>query len=96
MVKVIYDFDIEGVMQQDPFLSSYEVQLMFDQTKHSLGKALERKLADMTCAEHGEPPTITLTGRYDAEREEMDIQYHVDTCCKLFMVRVIKTLNSVN
>lgn len=96
MVKIIYDFDIEGVMRQDPFLSSYEVQLMFDQTKQSLGKALDRKLANTTCDEHGEPPTITLTGRYDTEREEMDVQYHVDTCCKLFMVRVIKTLNNVN
>ena len=96
MVKLQYDFDIDGVMQNDPYLSSYEVQYMFEQTKASLGKALERKLGNITCEEHGEQPTITLTGRYDAEREDLDVQYHVDTCCKMFMVRVIKTINNVN
>ena len=96
MTHIQYEFDVDGTLHDDPFLSPYEISLMFDQTKQSLGRALERKLGDITCEEHGEGPTITISGRYDAEREEMDINYHVDTCCQMFMVRVIKTLNSVN
>jgi hypothetical protein len=96
MVKVEYDFDIEGALQEDPFLDSYEISLMFEQTKQSIGKGLERKLEGITCDEHEDSPTITITGRYDGESEQMDINYHVDTCCKMFMVRVIKILNTVN
>jgi hypothetical protein len=96
MTHIQYDFDIDGALHENPFLDRYELHLMFEQTKQSLHKALARKLGDMTCGEHGEAATITISGRYDAEREEMDIQYHIDTCCKLFTVRVVKTLNSVN
>jgi hypothetical protein len=96
MVNIRYDFDIDGALREDPFLDSYEISLMFEQTKHSMGQALERKLENVTCDEHGEPPTITISGRYDTEAEQMDINYHIDTCCKLFMVRVVKILNTVN
>jgi hypothetical protein len=96
MVKVQYDFDIEGALQEDPFLDSYEISLMFEQTKQSMGTALERKLAGVTCDEHGATPTITITGRYNGESEQLDINYHIDTCCKLFMVRVVKLLNTIN
>lgn len=96
MVKILYEFDIEGAIQEDPFLSEYELGLMFEQTKRSLGVGLERQLGHLRCDDHNDEPTITITGNYDAEREELDVQYHVDTCCKLFMVRVIKTMNNVN
>jgi hypothetical protein len=96
MTKGVYDFDIEGALQEDPFLDRYEISLMFEQTKQSMGQALERQLAGITCDEHGEEPTITITGRYNGETEQFDINYHLDTCCKLFMVRVVKLINNVN
>jgi hypothetical protein len=96
MVKVEYDFDIEGALHEDPFLDRYEISLMFEQTKQSMSKALERKLADITCDDHHEAPTLTITGRYDAESEQLDINYNIDTCCKLFLARVVKTINNVN
>jgi hypothetical protein len=96
MVKVQYDFDIEGALPEDPYLDSYEISLMFEQTKQSMGNALERKLVGITCEEHGDSPTITITGRYNGESEQLDINYHIDTCCKMFMVQVVKMLNTVN
>ena len=96
MVEIIYDFDIEGALHEDPFLDRYEITVMFEQTRASIGQGLKRKLEHITCAEHGAAPKLTITGRYDAEREEFDIGYNVDTCCKLFLVQVIKILNQVN
>lgn len=96
MVKVEYDFDIEGALNDDPFLDRYEINSMFEQTKQSMGNALARKLETMTCDEHGETPTIIISGRYNGETEQFDITYNIDTCCKLFLAQVIKTLNNVN
>jgi len=94
MAKIQYDFDIEGVLQDDPFLDRYQIALMFEQTKQSIERSLRRKLTGITCDEHHSKPVITITGRYNSEHEELDIQYHLDTCCQLFMVQVIKILNS--
>lgn len=96
MVEVIYDFDIEGALSEDPFLDRYEITVMFEQTRESIGKGIQRKLEGIACAEHEAAPKITITGRYDAGQEEFDIQYHIDTCCPIFMAQVIKTLNSIN
>lgn len=94
MVTIETDFDIEGALQEDPFLSRYELQLMFDQTKQSMSRTLQRQLSDLTCEEHGAEPTVIITGRYDAEREELDISYHVDTCCKPLLLRVVQRMNN--
>ncbi|MGB7341250.1 MAG: hypothetical protein WBC91_20300 [Phototrophicaceae bacterium] len=96
MAKVIFDFDIDGALQADPYLDQYTVNYLFEQTKQSIGKGLARKLDGITCDEHGTEPTITITGRYSGSAEQMDIDYHIDTCCQLFMVRVVKMLNNVN
>lgn len=96
MVKLVFDFDIEGALQDDPYLDSYTLNYMFEQTKESMGKGLARKLEGVKCDEHGEEATITITGRYSGRAEQMDIDYHIDTCCQLFLVRVVKMLNKVN
>jgi hypothetical protein len=95
VLEIQYDFDIDGALQADPFLDSYQISLMFEQTRQSIESSLQRKLAGIICEEHGEAPKILISGRYNAESEEFDVQYNIDTCCKLFLVRVVKTLNNV-
>ncbi|MAU13680.1 MAG: hypothetical protein CL607_27940 [Anaerolineaceae bacterium] len=95
MLEINFDFDTEGSAHEDAFLDAYELDMLFQQTSQSIRAGLERKLADVTCAEHGNAPRITITGRYDRETEQMDLNYHVDTCCQLFLVRVVKLLNNV-
>ena len=34
-----------------------------------------------------------ISGVYDRDTEELDIQYHVDTCCRYFLLRVMQILN---
>lgn len=95
MLKIEFDFDTEGATSDDAFLDPYEIELMFEQTRQSLQTGLQRKLAGVTCPEHGKAPHIIISGRYNNETEDMDLNYNIDTCCKLFLVQVVKTLNNV-
>lgn len=92
-LEIEFDFRVEGEELPDAFLDSYELDMMFEQTRRSIRQGLEHKFTSITCGEHGHAPTFKITGIYDNENEQMDIQYHVDTCCKLFMVRVMRILN---
>ncbi len=92
-LTIEFDLRTQGEERPDAFLDSYELELMFDSTRRSIGAGLERKFRDVVCGEHGEPPKFVVTGVYDKENEEMDIQYHVDTCCQFFLLRVMQHLN---
>jgi hypothetical protein len=92
-LEINFDFDTEGAAHEDALLDTYELNVMFEQTRGSLRRDLERKLNGVVCAEHGDPPRITISGRYNHDSEQMDINYHIDTCCQMFLVRVVKTLN---
>jgi hypothetical protein len=93
MVEVIFDFDTEGTAGEESFLDPYEINMLFENTKRDLGGSIQRKLEGVVCAEHGKAPRVMLSGRYNQDTENMDINYHVDTCCQMFLVRVVKLLN---
>lgn len=92
-LEIDFDLRVEGEALADPFLDSYELELMFDGTRRSIGAGLKRKFADVVCDEHIAAPRFKISGVYDNALEEMDIQYHVDTCCQAFLLRVMQILN---
>ncbi len=92
-LKITFDLRAEGAELPDAFLDEYELELMFDSTRRSIGAGLRRKFGAVRCAEHGAAPEFTISGLYDKDKEEMDIQYHVDTCCQHFLLRVMQILN---
>ncbi len=92
-LKIGFDLRVDGEAHREPFLDSYELKLMFDSTRRALGADLRRKFADVVCPEHGSAPRFKISGVYDNAIEEMDIQYHVDTCCQPFLLRVMQVLN---
>ena len=94
MLKIDFDFDVEGEAYEDPYLDPYELNMLFEQTRQSLETGLRRKLEGVVCAEHEQEPSIKITGRYNNETEQMDINYHIDTCCQMFLVRVVSTINN--
>lgn len=92
-MDIEFDLRTEGEELPDAFLDSYELELMFDSTRQSIRAGLERKLSDVVCDEHHDAPKFKITGVYSNTDEQMDIHYHVDTCCQMFLVRVMKILN---
>ena len=92
-LTIDFDFRTTGEELPEAFLDEFELQLMFDSTRRSLGESLERGFRDVVCGEHQAAPKFKVSGTYDHDTEEMDLQYHVDTCCHFFLLRVMKLLN---
>lgn len=92
-LSIEFDLRAEGDSLADAFLDEYELAQMFEGTRLSVGAGLERKFRDIVCGEHATAPKFKVSGIYDKQREQMDIQYHVDTCCQYFLMRVMQLLN---
>ncbi|MCY4070449.1 MAG: hypothetical protein OXG60_04065 [Chloroflexi bacterium] len=92
-MKIQFDLRTEGDELPEAFLDETELEQMFESTRRSIGAGLRRKFRDVLCAEHEQAPSFLISGVYDKEIEEMDIQYHVDTCCRYFLLRVMQILN---
>ncbi len=93
MLEILFDLRVEGEELPDAFLDAYELEQMFDSTRQSISAGLRRKFDKITCEQHGETPSFKISGVYDNQREEMELQYHVDTCCQNFLLRVMQLMN---
>ncbi len=83
----------EGEALPGAFLDPREIERMFASTRQSLRASLGRKLRGLRCQEHGAAPKLRVSGVYDRSTEAMELDYHIEACCQLFTVRVIKVLN---
>ncbi len=92
-LAIEFDLRVDGEASPEAFLDCYELDLMFESTRRSIGAGLRRKFSGAVCEEHGEAPRFTIHGLYDKSIEEMEISYHVDTCCQKFLLRVMQILN---
>lgn len=92
-LEIAFDLRAEGEALADPFLDRYEQEQMFDSARRSIGAGLRRKFAGIVCGEHAQAPKFKISGVYNNASEEMDLQYHVDTCCQAFLLRVMQILN---
>ena len=92
-LAIEFDLRVEGEESPAAFLDSYELDMLFESARRSIGAGLRRKFANSVCQEHGQAPRFTIHGVYDNALEEMDIRYHVDVCCQAFLLRVMQTLN---
>lgn len=96
MLDITFEMETQGELPEDALMDQYELDALFAATRQSVQRDLERQLSDVVCSEHSQPPRLKIIARYDAEMEQFDLQYHIDTCCPLFLARVIKTLNRKN
>ena len=92
-LQIEFDLRTEGEQLPDAFLDAFELEQFFESTRASVAAGLRRKFAAARCGEHGCAPKFKISGVYDQESESMDLQYHVDTCCQFFLLRVMRILN---
>lgn len=95
-MQIQFQWRTDGPSRQDSWLSEEEHNQLIQQTEAIIRKDIARKLGEITCDEHGEAPHFIISGVYDNDTEQLDIQYRIDTCCQLFLVRVMKILNQTN
>lgn len=92
MLELTFSFDSVGTAHDHPYLEAYELEMLFLQTQQELDPALRRKLDGLICATHQQAPKLHITATYDQEREQFELDYGVDTCCKPFLLRVVQRL----
>ncbi len=95
-LQIDFDLRSEGEALPDAFLDARGLDQLFDSTRQSVGAGLRRKFHKVVCREHGAAPRFKISGVYDNEVEQMEIQYHVDACCQRFLLQVMQTLNRRN
>ena len=91
MVEVEFEWKIEDGDSLP--LDEYELNAMFEHTRQQITRQVEESLAEVHCPEHDQPPRVKIIGRYSHESQQLDIQYHIDTCCKLLLLESVQALN---
>lgn len=94
MIEVAFDIQLTGdASAEDRLLDDYELRMMLDHTRAQINQHVQHALADLRCEEHDQPPRVTISGAYNTDTDQLDVSYHVDTCCKPFLLRAVAALN---
>lgn len=94
MLDVSVRFEVDGEMVAPEQLDEqFELAELLNYTEAQIRRQVERQLGALRCETHGQPPRVVVTGQYSSDTEQMELSYHVDTCCKPFLLRAVQALN---
>lgn len=93
MVDIEFNISLQDEAGEAPLLDEYEIEHLVESTKAQIRQHVENRLGNMFCEDHDKPPRVLVTGTYSHETEQLEIQYNLDTCCKLMMVRCVGALS---
>lgn len=94
MTDITVRFEVDGeAMALEQIDEQLELAELFDHTEAQIKTQVTRQVGDLRCGEHGQPPHVIVTAQYTSDSEQMELSYHVDTCCKPFLLRVVQALN---
>ncbi len=93
MVEVIVQFEVDDrPVTVDEVTDEYLAE-MLEHTGAQIRQQVERQIGEMRCEEHGGQPKVTVTGTYTTDVEQMELSYHVDSCCQKLLLRAVQALN---
>jgi len=93
MVDVTVQFEVDDRPVDPAELEDEYLADMLEHTRQQIEQDVRRKLADVRCPEHGTLPHVIVTGMYSSDAEQMELSYHVDSCCQLLLLRAVQALN---
>ncbi|MEZ4669022.1 MAG: hypothetical protein R3E39_14040 [Anaerolineae bacterium] len=93
MVEVIVEFEVDDRPTTPAEVEDEYLAEMLEHTGEQIRRDVERKVGDMRCAEHDKSPRVTVTGTYDTAAEQMELSYHVDSCCQMMLLLTVQALN---
>ncbi len=95
MIDITFDIQVDREGEHaDPLLDDYELNMLLEHTRAQIARHVQNSLGDLRCTVHNQAPAVTITGSYSLDTEQLDINYHVDTCCKTFLMQAIMALNT--
>jgi hypothetical protein len=88
MVDIQFDIALTGESPESgALLDPLEIRQLLDSTQHHIAQHIHNRLDGQTCEVHGEPPKVIVTGAYDLDTEQLDVQYNIEACCNLMIMR---------
>lgn len=93
MTDVIVQFEVDDRPTTPDALADEALAEMLTYTGEQIEAQVQQTVGDLRCEEHGGAPRITVTATYDSAREQMELAYHVDTCCQMLLLRTVQALN---
>ncbi len=93
MVEITVQFEVDDrPVTVDEVTDEYLAEIL-EHTSAQIRRQVERQVGEMRCEEHGGQPKVTVTGTYTSDTEQMELNYHVDTCCQMLLLRTVQALN---
>lgn len=94
MIQITFNIAIDSSeMTDSPLFDEFERGQMLDHTKAQIVQFVQTQLGALRCPSHDQQPSVRVGGAYDSDTEQLDFQYHIDTCCQMFLMRAITALN---
>lgn len=93
MVDVQFDMKLTGDSPESgALLDPLEIRQLLESTQHHIAQHIQNRLGGQVCEEHGEAPRVIVTGSYDLDGEQLDVQYNIEACCNLMIMRAAALL----
>ena len=93
MVNIEFQIEVVGGAQDNPLLDEYEVGFLLETTKHHITQHVQNRLSAHLCDVHGQPPRVVVSGQYDLETEQLEVDYSVDACCSRMVMQSVALLS---
>jgi hypothetical protein len=93
MIDIIVHFEVDDRPTEPEQIADEYLAEMLEHTGALIRQEVARKLAEVRCPEHETPPRVTVTGMYATDTEQMELVYHVDSCCQQLLLRTVAALN---
>ncbi len=91
--EITVQFEVDGlpvspIEVEDEFLAE-----MLEHTAEQIYRDVAHKLSGVRCPQHNKPAIVTVVGTYDTTAEQMELSYHIDSCCQIGLMRTVSALN---
>ncbi|MCB9452285.1 MAG: hypothetical protein H6672_12660 [Anaerolineaceae bacterium] len=91
-IDIQYEIDDQPV-NVDELEEDYELTETLLHTGEQIRQQVTHKLVDVHCDEHDRDPRVVVTATYSRETGQMELSYHLDTCCQMLLLRAVQALN---
>ena len=93
LTEIIVQFEVDDRPVTVGDVTDEYLADMMEHTSAQIRRQVERQIGDMRCEEHGGQPKVTVTGMYTTDTEQMELSYHVDSCCQMLLLQAVQALN---
>jgi hypothetical protein len=94
MIAIDIHYEVDGQpVDPEALDDDYELAETLAHTGEQLRQQVAHKLDGIRCQEHDREPHVVITAAYTSDTGQMEISYHLDTCCQSLLLRAVQALN---